>query len=215
MVAFPPNGDSWSRRSPRKHTLCGLDLSSRKNTSIVLLAGTVLTVVLLTARYRLAHPSDHPYGRAGWSIGSQSYAPSFRWAVPTATGTDETADTVQGGGGFDGDAGWDDYYDWMPPPENTRWDPLTPDTRPITEITIKSCVLPPGLSDDICAPISSKKVRPVPASHATRCAARVGSPAPPSQEDALRGKWVRVDKDLNTWGDILAPKEQGGMRTAR
>lgn len=31
------------------------------------------------------------------------------------------------------------------------WDPLNPDTTPITEITIKSCVLPPGIYD-LCSP---------------------------------------------------------------
>lgn len=52
------------------------------------------------------------------------------------------------------------------------WDPLSDDTRPITEITVKSCVLPPGLYD-VCSPTSSKK------------------------EDALRGEWERVDRDAN------------------
>jgi len=53
-----------------------------------------------------------------------------------------------------------------------EWDPLSTDTRPITEITVKSCVLPPGLYD-VCSPTSSKK------------------------EDALRGEWERLDRDLN------------------
>lgn len=69
----------------------------------------------------------------------------------------------------------DDYEDeveWSSR-RTDKWDPLSSSLgAPLTEITVKSCVVPPGLFD-VCSPTTSAK------------------------EDALRGKWVRVDRDLN------------------
>ena len=70
----------------------------------------------------------------------------------------------------------DDYEDevqWLSGQGDNKWDPLRATTgAPLTEITVKSCVVPPGLFD-VCSPTTSAK------------------------EDALRGKWIRVDRDLN------------------
>ncbi|KAG8895808.1 hypothetical protein FRB99_000346 [Tulasnella sp. 403] len=52
------------------------------------------------------------------------------------------------------------------------WSPLLPHSTGLTEIAIKSCILPPDIVD-WCAPKSTP------------------------EEDALKGKWVRVGRDLN------------------
>ncbi|KAM0755762.1 hypothetical protein T439DRAFT_351508 [Meredithblackwellia eburnea MCA 4105] len=175
------HGDNWSRRTKRSHRLFCLDLSNKRNATLVLLSGTLVALVLLTARYRLAHPDDHPFGRAGSSIGSQAYQPAFHWRVQQSTDDHSTqAGTNTQGATIDDQLdnynpdsddtwmdldGWDDPY--LEKQEDPRWNPLVYDKRPITELTIKSCVLPPGIYD-MCTP-----------------------------EDALRGKWVRVERDLN------------------
>ncbi|KAK4693519.1 hypothetical protein P7C70_g8909, partial [Phenoliferia sp. Uapishka_3] len=156
-----------SRRSTTRHSFCGLDLSgSRRNVSLVLLFGTILSVVLLTARYHLAHPDDHPYGKAGSSIGSQAYSPSFHIATSTGEISESNKETT---GMSSGKGNYDMLEDdWMEEEESwatllgegmDKWDPLKNNSRPLTEITLKSCVLPPGLYD-LCAPLSSKKVSP-------------------------------------------------------
>jgi hypothetical protein len=66
----------------------------------------------------------------------------------------------------------DDEDGWNLPVTSKKWDPLVSQATPITEIQVKSCVLPPGLYD-LCSPTSTKK------------------------EDATRGVWQRVDRDLN------------------
>lgn len=53
------------------------------------------------------------------------------------------------------------------------WSPLLPHSTGLTEIAIRPCLVSPSIAGDICAP----KTTP--------------------EEDALKGKWVRVGKDLN------------------
>ncbi len=157
---------------------------------------TLLTALLLTARYKLLAPEGHAYGGAGQSIGHQAYELAFKAkAVPS---TNDKAEQTSTSAEVDDEYGEDDddWYmvrrtDWpgcgfdlggsesanisscpSQASQPRHWDPLSTDTRPITEITVKSCVLPPGLYD-VCSPTSSKK------------------------EDALRGEWERVDRDLN------------------
>ncbi|KAG8919269.1 hypothetical protein FRC01_001369, partial [Tulasnella sp. 417] len=53
------------------------------------------------------------------------------------------------------------------------WSPLLPHSTGLTEIAIRPCLVSPSIAGDICAPKSTP------------------------EEDALKGKWVRVGKDLN------------------
>lgn len=167
---------NFDRRNTRRHRLLCLDLSSKRNTALVLFSGTLLSVVLLTARYRLAHPDDHPYGSAGSSIGAQSYAPSFHWAIkPTLAAGESDKAAESGSGDYDDDYetgdGWlDEPQDWLAALTANKWEPQANNSRPLTELTVKSCVLPPGLYD-LCAPVSSKKVRSPPRLPVPRAAA--------------------------------------------
>lgn len=54
-----------------------------------------------------------------------------------------------------------------------KWDPLVPHTTGITEITVVSCWYPPWIYPQLCAPATT------------------------GEEDKLKGKWVRVERDLN------------------
>ncbi|KAI5480013.1 phosphatase dcr2 [Pseudohyphozyma bogoriensis] len=176
---FGPIADKWSRRPARSHVVCGVDLARRRNASCLFLFAAVVSAAVLTSRYRLEHPDDHPYGHPT-SIGKQAYAVSFKKAVAGQTTlssepVDDVEDYAAGDNTWDSvdnSGDWESDDDWLAPTKPVGWDPLYRNTAPLTEITIKSCVLPPGFYD-LCAPTSSKK------------------------EDALRGKWVRVDRDLN------------------
>jgi len=53
------------------------------------------------------------------------------------------------------------------------WAPLLPHDTGLSEIAITRCMMPPSLVGDLCAPTST------------------------SEMDAIKGKWVRVDRDLN------------------
>lgn len=53
------------------------------------------------------------------------------------------------------------------------WDPLIPHTTGLTEIAVRSCYLPAWLSPTSCKPPSTP------------------------EEDKLKGRWVRVERDLN------------------
>jgi len=51
----------------------------------------------------------------------------------------------------------------------------------VSEITVKKCFVQPSLAGDTCAP------------HST------------IEQDAIKGKWVRVARDLNLEGGLLSP----------
>lgn len=51
-------------------------------------------------------------------------------------------------------------------------------TFPVSEIAIARCLVPPGFVGDMCAPDTS------------------------AEKDAIKGKWVRVDRDLNLQNGI-------------
>ncbi|KAG5647444.1 hypothetical protein DXG03_009374 [Asterophora parasitica] len=61
------------------------------------------------------------------------------------------------------------------------WAPLLPHATGFSEITITRCMLDPSFGMDLCAPKSSP------------------------EQDAIRGKWVRVKRDLNLQGGVTAP----------
>lgn len=56
---------------------------------------TLLTAVLLTARYKLLAPEGHAYGGAGQSIGHQAYELAFKsGAAPTTNDKAEQSNTT-------------------------------------------------------------------------------------------------------------------------
>ncbi|KAM0793498.1 hypothetical protein ACM66B_000937 [Microbotryomycetes sp. NB124-2] len=156
-------------------------LAARHGTALVRLSFVAAVVVcsfLLTARYKLSLPDDHPYGDPS-RIGNQAWALTFKAgsaATTAASGqleTGTTSNTNSSTGLDDYLDDWDTQDDLWGMPSADRWSQFSAETTPLTEITIKSCVLPPGMGFDMCAPTSSKK------------------------EDAVRGAWKRVERDIN------------------
>lgn len=161
-------GDNWSQRRRYPQPSClGIDLNKPRNVSLLLLGGSILTAFILTARYHLAHPDDHPLGAGPRHIGSQAFEASFRLGASTAsTGADGTQEAA-----WDDDDDWGDD-DWTLPWQSNSWDPTVNDPTPITELLVLSCFTPPGLWN-LCMPAET------------------------ASEQTTRGKWTRVDKDLN------------------
>ncbi|GAA6050487.1 hypothetical protein JCM3770_002620 [Rhodotorula araucariae] len=152
--------------------------SSRNYVRVSFLVLVVLVASLLTARYKLEEtPYNRPYG-APVNLGHQANQVAFsRVAAKPA----EAADAGQVDAATDGpDDGLDnDWWDedgewdiWGAAPNKSAWDPLEADTTPFTELQVKTCVLSPGLYD-MCSPTSSAK------------------------EDATKGKWERIDRDVS------------------
>ncbi|KAG6857449.1 hypothetical protein H0H87_003516 [Tephrocybe sp. NHM501043] len=61
------------------------------------------------------------------------------------------------------------------------WAPLLPHTTGLSEITIIECRIDPSLAEELCAPDST------------------------TEQDAIKGKWVRVKRDLNIEGGYISP----------
>ncbi|RDB23740.1 putative inactive purple acid phosphatase 29 [Hypsizygus marmoreus] len=60
------------------------------------------------------------------------------------------------------------------------WAPLLPHTAGLSEITVTRCLLDPSYGKDLCAPDST------------------------SEQDAIKGKWVRVDRNLNLEANYIS-----------
>lgn len=157
--------DNWSQRRRHPQPSClGIDLNKSRNVSFLLLGGTLLSAFVLTARYHLAHPDDHPLGTGPRNIGSQAFQPSFRLGAATAsTGADAAAAQDDDDWGAD---------EWTLPWQSDAWNPTVNDPAPIVELRLLSCFTPPGLWN-LCVPAAT------------------------ASEETTRGKWTRIDKDLN------------------
>ncbi|KAG8961718.1 hypothetical protein FRC03_005045, partial [Tulasnella sp. 419] len=99
-------------------------------------------------------------------------------SLPKIAPGQPTKQTGNGGGNGTGHEWWDDpVEDAGETPASvslplTVWSPLLPHHTGLTEIAIMPCLVPPSLGD-FCNPRTTP------------------------EEDALKGKWVRVEKDLN------------------
>ncbi|KAH8832657.1 Metallo-dependent phosphatase-like protein [Flagelloscypha sp. PMI_526] len=62
-----------------------------------------------------------------------------------------------------------------------RWNPLLPHNTVVSEIAVAKCWVDPRVAEDYCKPPSTP------------------------EKDAIRGKWVRVDADLNLEGGAFVP----------
>lgn len=113
------------------------------------------------------------------NLGWQSFLPAYTYRqkplASTLNNTDEDSALGQAGKGDYWDIMDDDNdaYEGFSTAENEDyWDPFVIHKRPITEITAKACIWPPSIYDT-CTPESSVR------------------------EDAERGRWMRIEKDLN------------------
>ncbi|GAA5980570.1 hypothetical protein JCM10908_001692 [Rhodotorula pacifica] len=155
--------------------------SSRTFVRVAFLLFVALLASLLTARYKLEAPHDHPYGKPV-TLGHQAWQVAFSKAPVGEAGTVDAKVGGDGAGETEGEGYssqedlWDeeDWGSWTSSGTSAKveWDPLRADSTPFTELQIKTCVLSPGVYD-MCSPASSAK------------------------EDATRGEWIRIDKDVN------------------
>lgn len=138
--------------------------------------------------YQHSYSERHAYQSPSTNLGWQSFLPAYvAWtpdSSPSPSPSDDPASSSlqPGTGGTNGGNDWlsdfddpqyNDAYDGFAPTQSTeQWDPFTLNPRPLVEITAKSCIWPPSVYDS-CMPESSMR------------------------EDAERGKWLRVEKDLN------------------
>lgn len=171
--------------------------SSRTYVRVAFLAFVAVLASLLTARYKLEEtPYNRPYGNVV-ALGHQANQVAFSRTVASpeaanagqvdaATGGDDNG-SGSGYGDADGSSSsWadeddDDWDVWGAAASATAtasgWDPLEAKPAPFTELQVKTCVLSPGLYD-MCSPVSSAK------------------------EDAARGKWERIDRDVSKQAGI-------------
>ncbi|GAA5949069.1 hypothetical protein JCM21900_004848 [Sporobolomyces salmonicolor] len=151
--------------------------STRTYVRLGFLASVALTSFLLAARYQLSQPQDRPHGLPV-QLGKQAWQVSFAAKSPAEVGTEvlaSGASASSNGTAGDEDEYWDeddDWDDWGVPTVREKWDPLRADSTPFTELQVKTCVLSPGLYD-LCSPTSS------------------------AREDATRGVWERIDRDVS------------------
>ena len=162
-----------SRRGQRMHTL------KRLRTPAFFIIGGLAAFTLYEQSYltRNVGHSYTPSTNLGWQSFLPAYTSTNKGSASSTTKT-KPGGTVGGdsndGGFWDGldDEDFDDAYGFQQDQVSEVWDPFVPNSAPLVEITAKSCMWPPGVYDT-CTPDSSMR------------------------EDAERGKWVRVEKDMN------------------
>ncbi|SCV68486.1 BQ2448_607 [Microbotryum intermedium] len=155
-------------------------LASRYANSVA--RGAVLSIAaglsfMLIARHQLAFPHAYPPGVAQ-RIGSQAWDVALRASTAGQTVVNAESSTSSSSSKLPDLSDFEDEDPDDPLDDKElgfargEWNPFIAETTPITEIQFKTCMLPPGLYD-LCSPTSSKK------------------------EDATRGEWRRLDRDLN------------------
>lgn len=167
--------DGRSQRSgQRMHTL-------RKLKPYLFASAGVLVTFELFARSSITRSLSDTKPRT--NIGWQSFLPAYNYRGSSSSSAQSSnstdLDLLPSPGQSDY---WDDLDDWgndndayegfNTEPEELYWDPFILHRRPITEITAKACIWPPSVYDT-CMPDSTLK------------------------EDSTRGKWLRVEKDIN------------------
>lgn len=108
------------------------------------------------------------------NLGWQSFLPAYKSTIDKGSGSSSAAGSDKGADGFwdDFDDGLDSAYGFQQDQVAEVWDPFVPNSAPLVEITAKSCMWPPSVYDT-CMPESTVR------------------------ENAERGKWLRVEKDMN------------------
>lgn len=108
------------------------------------------------------------------NLGWQSFLPAYKSTIDKGSAPGSAAGSDNGEDGFwdDLDDGMDSAYGFQQDQVSEVWDPFVPNSAPLVEITAKSCMWPPSVYDT-CMPESTVR------------------------ENAERGKWLRVEKDMN------------------
>lgn len=163
----------------------------------------VLGIIVVLGLWEHAHvirasgrsSSSVPSMNLGWQSGFAAYSALPETALPAATAAaNATGNSTAAASSAEGGA--DQNGDgWAGNAIAEEWDPFVPNMAPLIEVTAKSCMWPPSVYD-ACVPDSSLR------------------------EDAERGKWVRVEKDLNLRAGICeclrpVPIEHGGTANVR
>ncbi|KAF5316200.1 hypothetical protein D9619_006271 [Psilocybe cf. subviscida] len=118
-------------------------------------------------------------GWQSWDVVNLSNKPASSSSSPNETVGSDLEHT--GGSGVD----WwnvtttDDKVDFASLPLDV-WAPLLPHDTGLSEIAVTRCMVQPEVAGDLCAPKST------------------------SEEDAVKGKWVRVPRDLNLEAGYIA-----------
>lgn len=167
------DGNNSRRPGQRVHKL-------RKYRVPIFVAVGILVAFELFARSSITRGLQDvtPKTNLGW----QSFLPAYTYRqkpLSSTTNTTSDADLLPSEGQsdyWDGLDNWGDdnnaYEGFNTEDPEDYWDPFVLHSRPITEITAKACIWPPSIYD-ACMPDSSVR------------------------EDAERGRWMRVEKDLN------------------
>ncbi|PPR01694.1 hypothetical protein CVT24_001522 [Panaeolus cyanescens] len=145
-------------------------------TPLIVLVGFTL---MLTYVFILYQPNVGPgmQQRMGWQSWTVISIPANKTsATPSQSHTDTTADKSV------------DWWNVTSPAEPVDsstlpldiWSPLLPHDTGLSEIALSRCVLEPAIGGDLCFPDSTP------------------------EEDAIKGKWVRVERDLNLEGGYIS-----------
>jgi hypothetical protein len=136
---------------------------SSRCVTLLLLIATIFIGFLLTSRYHLAN-SEQVNRHIGWQAQAKAFRAKAKAQMAKPNVIDET--NPEGYGEMDeddemmGDSGGnpflnglgDGFSKWKP---SKDWDPLARDTRPITEIQLISCIIPPSIGN-LCQPKTNK-----------------------------------------------------------
>ena len=124
-------------------------------------------------RYSAARPSQAvPSMNLGWQSGFAAYSARPETALPASTAAANATANNTDADSSAASGTEQSNGGWLGNAIAEEWDPFVPNMAPLVEVTAKSCMWPPSVYD-ACVPDSSLR------------------------EDAERGKWVRVEKDLN------------------
>ncbi|PPQ90772.1 hypothetical protein CVT25_010161 [Psilocybe cyanescens] len=142
----------------------------------------IVTVIgfslMLTYVFVLYQPTRGPgiKQRMGWQS----------WDVVTMTDqTTPSEGTTKPGGNLENTVDWwnvtkpEEKVDFSSLPLDV-WSPLLPHNTGLSEIAITRCIIDPDIGGDVCAPDST------------------------SEQDAIKGKWVRVPRNLNLEGGYIS-----------
>lgn len=140
-----------------------------KSTVIILFVVSSLSAcILLAIRFELSRKTLYPLHSIGWQKGARGKPSKAKVIKPAPVGAGvgvnegSMLDSIQPGlGGA--------FGTWKP---TTTWAPHTINSRPITQIQLVSCILPPSVFN-LCSPKTNPK------------------------EILLHGEWTRIERDLN------------------
>jgi hypothetical protein len=137
--------------------------------AIVLAFCTILAALELLGQPSLSPARNQHLGWQSWDI--------VQYVRPSSSSSSDVVDDFKPPSSEQEDEPlWSDPSDdpnFAPSLPLDNWDPLARHTTGLTEITIVPCLFPPWISPRMCSPKTT------------------------GEEDKRKGKWVRVERDLN------------------